>query len=357
MSCLFDCVLVNGPMGDPVLHAALRGQRRGLLFDLGDVSRLIPRELLRVSHAFVSHTHMDHFAGLDHLLRVVLGRQPRLVLHGGPGFVEQVGHKLHAYTWNLVHNYEVALEIEVHEFRPDGTRRGAVFSSRDRFARTDEQEAAWDGDLLHDEDQFRVRGRFVDHAIPVLAFALEEKARVAVNTQRLQAAGFTTGAWLRTLKAAVLSGAPGDTPVELRWLDREGEHAQRRTADELRPLVLDETPGRCVGWVTDLKGSAADAAQLQALLHGVDVLHIECVFLDADREHAARKHHLTARRAGEIARLVGARQLVPFHFSPRYEGRAAELAQEAVRAWGGSGLALTPPSPAGGAPSAAAASA
>ncbi|WP_157269176.1 ribonuclease Z [Azohydromonas aeria] len=333
MPCLFTSRLVNGATGDPGLYCEMTGQRRGLLFDLGDVTALMPRELLRVSHAFVSHTHMDHFAGFDHLLRVVLGRQPRLVLMGGPGFVDRLGHKLAAYTWNLVHNYEVALDIEAHEFRPEGRRRRALFSSRDRFERTQDEEADWDGDLLHDEDQFRVRGRFVDHGIPVLAFALEEKARVAVNMARLQAAGFTTGAWLRELKSAVLAGAPGATPIEVRWTDRGGEHVRRRTVDELRPLVLDERPGRCIGYVTDLCGSEADARVLAELLRGVDQLHIECVFLDADRAHAERKHHLTARRAGEIARLVGARELVPFHFSPRYEGRSEALRDEAMRVW------------------------
>jgi ribonuclease Z len=312
----------------------MSGQRRGLLFDLGDLTALMPRELLRISHAFVSHTHMDHFAGLDHLLRVILGRQRRLVLMGGPGFVDQVGHKLQAYTWNLVHRYEVGLDIEAREFRPEGRWRSALFSSRDAFRRTQAQEGRWDGELLHEEDQFRVRGRVVDQGSPVLAVAREEMARVAGNLPRLQAAGFTTGAWLRELKAAVMSGAAGSTPIEVRWLDRDGAHAQRRTLDELRPTVLDERPGRRIGYVTDLCGSEADARALDALLHGVDQLYIECVFLDADRAHALHKHHLTARRAGEMARLVGARELIPFHFSPRYEGRGDELRNEALAAWG-----------------------
>jgi len=57
------------------------------------------------------------------------------------------------------------------------------------------------------------------------------------------------------------------------------------------------------------------------------------VFLDKDKAHAARKNHLTARQAGEIARSVGAKAVVPFHFSPRYEGRSAELEAEVQTAW------------------------
>jgi ribonuclease BN (tRNA processing enzyme) len=32
---------------------------------------------------------------------------------------------------------------------------------------------------------------------------------------------------------------------------------------------------------------------------------------------------------------VGARELVPFHYSPRYEGRGDALRDEAFAAWGG----------------------
>ena len=59
------------------------------------------------------------------------------------------------------------------------------------------------------------------------------------------------------------------------------------------------------------------------------------MLLDADRAHAARKNHLTAGQAGEIARRVGARAVVPFHFSPRYGERAAEVAAEVQAAFRG----------------------
>lgn len=55
---------------------------------------------------------------------------------------------------------------------------------------------------------------------------------------------------------------------------------------------------------------------------------IECVFLDQDAVHAARKHHLTARQAGSIARAAHAKLVIPFHFSPRYAGREDELRRE-----------------------------
>ncbi|NUZ06003.1 ribonuclease Z [Piscinibacter koreensis] len=337
MRTTLDVRLLDPTGNEPGLVVDLRDERRALLFDLGEIERLAPRVLLRASHAFVTHTHMDHFAGFDHWLALALGRVPHFVLWGGPGFVDQLEHKLRAYTWNVVHRYEVAMTIEAHSFEADGTRRHARFTSVDRFARGDfEVEAPSSDDrVLLGEPLFDVRASLVDHEMPVLAFAIDEKAQVRVAADRIAARGLATGAWLRTLKDAVLAGASDDTPIDVEWSDRGGRHAERFNVGELRPLVLDTVPGRRIGYVTDLRFTPDNVERLVALLEGADLLFIESVFLDADRDHAARKNHLTAPQAGTIARRIGARKVVPFHFSPRYRGREAELRAEVAAAWGG----------------------
>ena len=73
MQALFDARLVNPSFGDPGVCVDFRLERRSLLFDLGDNAPLLPRTLMRISHVFVSHTHMDHFIGFDRLLRIFLG--------------------------------------------------------------------------------------------------------------------------------------------------------------------------------------------------------------------------------------------------------------------------------------------
>jgi ribonuclease Z len=87
--------------------------------------------------------------------------------------------------------------------------------------------------------------------------------------------------------------------------------------------------------VTDIRYTEENLRALEPLLAGVDILFIESVFLDTETDHAERKNHLTAAQAGSIARRLGARAVVPFHFSPRYEGRAAELLAEVQAAWRG----------------------
>jgi ribonuclease Z len=288
MRRLFEPRLVNDPFGDPALYVDLRDERRALLFDLGDVSRLPPRLMLRISHVFVSHTHMDHFAGFDGLLRVVLGRKERLVFFGGPG-------------------------------------ARACFSSRRGFEREGDEPFIVRDDVLHDEPLLRVRACTVDHEMPCLAFALEEMPHPRVDKVRLAALGLATGGWLRDLRLAVQTGAPRDTPIRLHWRDRFGEHDSTRSVDELATALLDLAPGLRIGYLTDLRFSMANRQVLAGLLAGVDQLFIESVFLTAEAAHAARKNHLTARQAGLIARELGARHVVPFHISPRYAGRKAEL--------------------------------
>src|SRR5262245_10904176 len=316
MRSLFEPHPVNDAFGDPGLYVDFRDERRALLLDLGDIAVLPPRKLMRLSHVFVTHAHMDHFAGFDHLLRVVLGRKPGLLLFGGPGFVTQVEHKLRAYTWNVVHRYETELVIDVREIGVDGRGKRARFSSRQQFEREPCATFELPDDVLHEEATFRVRGRFVDHDVPCVAYAIEEKAHLKVDKDRLAALGLSTGAWLRELKQAVSTGAPGETPIEVRWRDREGEHAVTRRIDELRHLVLDVVPGQRIGYVTDLRCTEPNVQTLAELHAGVDLLFIESVILDEDEEHAARKNHLTARQAGRIARRVAAKAVVPFHFSP-----------------------------------------
>jgi ribonuclease Z len=87
--------------------------------------------------------------------------------------------------------------------------------------------------------------------------------------------------------------------------------------------------------VTDVAFRAANAQRIAHLADGADLLFIESTFLDADAADAARKSHLTARQAGALAAAARAAMLVPFHFSPRYAGREAELRAEAQAAFGG----------------------
>jgi ribonuclease Z len=57
--------------------------------------------------------------------------------------------------------------------------------------------------------------------------------------------------------------------------------------------------------------------------------------LDVDAEKARDRYHLTARQAGLMARKAHVRELVVFHFSPRYTGQGEVLEREAMEAFQG----------------------
>jgi ribonuclease Z len=331
---MFHAELINRAFGDPGVYLDLKFERRALLFDIGDIGALAVRKLLRVSDIFVSHTHMDHFSGFDHLLRVCLGRDSGVSLYGPPGFIAQLEHKLAAYTWNLVQNYQTDFIIIAHEIDCGGRVRRARFRSRGRFERESVPDTVADAGVLLRTPLFRVRTAPLEHHdITSLAFAFEEAVHINVWKTRLQELQLPTGPWLTELKRSVRAGAPDDTPIRVHWRTRDGSYDRTFALGQLREDVLEFLPGQKVCYVTDVADNDRNRTALAVFLRGADLLFIEAVFLDADRIHAEHKAHLTARAAGEIARAAEVKAAVPFHFSPRYLGREQELRQEFAHAW------------------------
>lgn len=336
MRPIFNAELVNRTFGDPGVYVDLKFERRALLFDIGDITVLPTRKLLRITDVFVSHTHMDHFSGFDHLLRVCLGRDTGVRMYGPARFIEQLGHKLHAYTWNLVENYETDFVILAHEVTEDGRLRRARFRSKQRFECEPLDETLVGDGVLLEEEQFKVRTEMLDHhGITSLAFAFEEGTHINVWKNRLDELGLPTGPWLTELKRKVRENAPPNTPVRVYWRTRDGSREETFELDELMSKVLEFVPGQRVCYVTDVAGHERNTAALVAFLRDADLAFIEAVFLEVDSDHAERKAHLTARHAGSIARAANVRLAVPFHFSPRYLGREEELRKEFESSWRG----------------------
>jgi ribonuclease Z len=336
MRPIYQAELVNGVFGDPGLYIDLKFSNRALLFDIGDISRLPARKLLRISDVFVSHTHMDHFAGFDHLLRVCLGRDTGVRLYGPPNFIEQVGHKLHAYTWNLVENYAADFTVLAHELHSGEPMQRAMFRSRNRFQLEPLPPIEMCSDRVLNDEQFQVRARpFEHHGLPSYAFAFEEHTHLNVWKNRLNELGLPTGPWLTELKRRVRAGDLDESTIEVRWRTRAGSRSETFRLGELKHRVLEQLAGQRVCYVTDVAGHEANRHALQAFLSEADVAYIEAVFLDEDGAHAARKAHLTASQAGRIAREAGVKLAVPFHFSTRYFPDEQRLREEFERSYRG----------------------
>lgn len=327
MTPVFHPSLINSPFDDPGVFIDFLYERRAILFDLGTLNAFSTRKLLRTSHVFVSHTHIDHFIGFDHLLRLCLGREKRLHLCGPPGFVAQVGARLAAYSWNLVDSYATDFTVVASEFHADGSRYSSEFHSRRRFQPEGAETCRCAGGILHEEAALRIRAVPLDHKIPSLAFALEEKWHVNILKNRLAALGLEIGPWLKALKGAIISDAADDTIIRTPTLERP--------LGELKEQIVRISAGQKICYVTDAGYSAENAAKIVALAQGADYLFIEATFLHVEAERAAERFHLTARQAGELARSAGVAHVIPFHFSPKYRGREEALRGELERAWRG----------------------
>ncbi|WP_282026475.1 GXWXG domain-containing protein [Limimaricola cinnabarinus] len=326
MTQLVQPRLVNPPEGDPGVYLDFRFGRRAMLFDLGDLAALTPRELLRVSHAFVSHAHMDHVAGFDRLLRLRLHRPRPLTVIGPEGFLKQTENRLGAFTWNLLDARSVDFRLTVQEF--DGRRISAAaeFRAREAFRRRDLPLPPLEPGLVLSEADFTVEAKALDHKVTSLAFALQERLRVNVWRSALDARGLPVGAWLGTAKTAIRSGAPDAQCIEIPG------HGPMPLG-ELRRSVLKIGQGQRVAYVTDAADTGANRDRIVALSREADHLFIEATFLEADRDLATATAHLTARGAGEIARAAAVRRVTGFHHSARYGDEtdmvAAELAAAA----------------------------
>lgn len=94
--------LLNGPTWNSAVHVQFPQTGCKVLFDLGLLEHLTYGELLEISHAFVSHTHFDHFVGFDALLRATFPLERPLEISGPAGITQNVLGKLNGYCWNLV---------------------------------------------------------------------------------------------------------------------------------------------------------------------------------------------------------------------------------------------------------------
>ena len=331
----FDPHLVNDPFGDPGLYVDLVFERRALLFDLGDLSRLSPRNLLRVSDVFVSHRHMDHFVGFDQLLRCILGREKTVGFYGSTGLIESIEHKLKAYTWNLIARYEGNPILRVAEIDANGRITSAQFPGRLAFARADDESVASEDFVLLQEPGFLVRATLIEHGVPALAFALEERSHINIWRNKVEAMGLSVGRWLGTFKEAILRGSPEDTPIEVSWSGARGERPESLPLGALKREIMRITAGRKIAYVVDCAFTDANVARVVALAKDADILFIEAAFLQEDCARAAERQHLTAHQAGTLARLANVKRLVTLHYSPRYQGHGERLAREAETAFRG----------------------
>lgn len=338
MNPSFSSFLVNDVFGDPGVYVDIRWSKRALLFDLGHNDGLGATRLLHANDIFISHTHMDHFIGFDAVLRVALGRGKTVRLFGPPGLIHNVQGKLQGYTWNLVDGYPLTLDIQ--EFHPQEIRR-TLFRATD-FFRPEEQpslplapEPATGRFTVLSDPMFTVHTVSLNHRIPSFAYSLEEQFHINVNKQKLHEANLPVGSWLKDVKQYIWQGQPDEFRFTATLYDEHHREERELILGEIKERFCTISRGQKIAYVVDARYDEENETKIIALAHGADLLYCESPYLDVDAENARNRYHLTARQAGLMARKAQVRNLVVFHFSPRYTGQGEALQREAMEAFQG----------------------
>jgi ribonuclease Z len=328
MNSSFNASLVNDPFGDPGLLVQFLFQKRAFLFDLGDISSLSNADLLKVSHVFVSHTHIDHFIGFDRLLRTVFGREKTLTFFGPENFIKNVEGKLAGFTWNLVDRYEESLTIKVIEVREDILLKG-TFRAIDKFEISGEEEVAFEDGIILDDPMCVVRAAVLEHRVPCLGFALQENLHVNINKDRLESMGVVEGTWLNELKQAVVEGKPDSHVIEIPVAKNGNSNFKKESLGKLKRDLIKISPGQKIGYVVDTIYNEPNSKRIIELVKSADMFFCESPFLADEEARGQDRFHLTSHQAGTLARVAGVKQLQVFHFSSRHRDCREQFYNEA----------------------------
>ena len=322
---VFGVRVISGRSGDPCVFFFDGNLDLCGLFDLGRTFPLRPPDIRRMTYLFVTHSHIDHFIGFDHILRHSLNRPNLLHVFGPPHIAAQVQHRLRSYIWNL--RRSLRLDIRIHEIDESAVTRSNI-SMQTAFARREEETSHPHHGVIFETERFLFRVATLRHGMPCLGYAIEEPAFVRVDKDRLESSGLCPGPWLNALKTAWRSGTLDTTTLDIRGK----EYPARPLAQDL----LVEYPGRKVAYVVDTVFTDETRARIVELARHADLFLCEAAFSQQlDAEQAKRKFHLTAFQAGTLAREADVKRLHIFHFSRRYQTRPMILIREARQAAGG----------------------
>lgn len=322
MKPTFHHRLLNTPFEDPCLYIRVLREKRAFLFDIGHIARLSVAEILKVTDIFITHTHIDHFIGFDAVLRTLLGREQPLNVFGPSNIIDCIEGKLKGYTWNLIREYP--LKIEVFGIS-DALIGHASFYAEDCFRRIQRDSKPFRG-ITFEEAGFNVKTVSLNHDIQCLGFSLEEDFHINIDKVKLSSMGLPVGPWLADLKRAIRQGLPEDKEFSV--------NGKRYTLRELRKIAM-ITEGQKVSYIVDASPDEENIKKILKLVKGSDTLYIEAYFLDADIGRAVKRNHLTAGIAGKIAKQGCVRNLIVTHFSPKYRQTPFAPTEEAMKEFKG----------------------
>jgi ribonuclease Z len=276
-------------------------------FDAGDacLSEIPFADLKMIDTLFLSHLHIDHFAGIDTFIRANYCRDKLVPIYGPENTALICENRFKGFTWNLL-NEQSPGGFEVHDVSIDKVISSS-FYTKDIFENKGNNSERFFNGTLIDNEYIRIESKILDHKTPSLAFLICEKEKMNLNLDTMKELGLPQGAWCRIIKD---SSVPANQKVTINGIEYDTGY--------LRERLLCKTPGDSVAYLTDYLLDATTHEMLQDWLRGCTTLISECTYCNDDSVLAKQHHHVTSLQIGKLAKDANVKDLILFHVSDRY---------------------------------------
>lgn len=264
----------------PAIVLEYFGRRKHtFLFDCGESTQ---KQLMRagisfmdIEAIFITHWHADHFAGLLPLIATMnLEKRKRKLKIFGPEAEKFVSSIL------SLGYFGTRFPIEAINVNFEGSQVEKVFESK----------------------EFVVYSIPVWHTVPAVGYAFKEKDKWSIDLERLKNLGLKRGPWLKRLK-------------------KYGEAKYRG-----KVIKIGEVARLKKGLKVVYSGDTKPCENILKLSKDANLLIHDGTFLEEEETKA----HADVKKAAEIAKKAGVRQLILTHISRRYTN-IKELEEEAKK--------------------------
>ncbi len=327
----FRCIepyFFAGLLDDPVLLLKVRPLGRSLLFDCGRIHHLAKRVIRNLDAVFISHAHMDHFMGVDTLVRHVHVSPKTLDLFGPPGIAERLEKKLQGYDWNLAEPYWCRLRVS--EVFPDHLRQ-SLFEGAKGFHRRPLGQLPREDRIIYRNPYMRVEAELCDHRIAVLAFKITEYPAFTPDMAKVRGLNLPTGPWLNVLKKAYHQNALSQTRIQVPTHREDGATVlEYRDAAPLYDAIRTETRCSSVGYLTDVGLTEENSEKISSFFREVTLLISECAFLAEDQEKARASWHLCTDDLNHLLERLRPAFVLPMHLSKSYIQQSHRLYEQLI---------------------------
>ncbi len=310
--------LVNGSTGDPVLFIDYPGRDDAILFDAGENASLGLDRLGDLGAVFITHHHVDHFIGLDRIVRANLDRDKTLRVFGPSGTIQRVYDRIRSYEYPFFPFQK--LIVEVHDLAK-GTETVAALDCSRRFPEPEPVATGWEGPTVFRADGLRVEAAFADHSVPCLSYALVEEAGYQPDRERMASGPLKPGRWISQVLEGLRAGESSDAAIDI--------DGGRYRLGDLAGRYFHRAPEVRVCYITDTAWSEASKPGLLRLAHKAWRLYCDSFYSRKHLKSAEKHRHMTATQAAELAREAKVEALVLIHFAARYAGAYGMLLDEA----------------------------